>query len=68
MKESLLKDRLSLMEKELGTLAEKISEIRGAEKAIDEIRAEIKGLKLFLSRVHPEFKKEFLEIMKKIKS
>jgi hypothetical protein len=35
-------------------------------KEIGDLKLEIKGLKLFLGRVYPDFKSKFPEIMKKI--
>lgn len=68
MKESLLKEKIHLLEKELNGLSDKISEIDELKKTIGDLQLEIKGLKLFMSRVDPEFKKQFPEIIKKIKS
>ncbi len=53
MKESASEERLNLLEKELDGLTEKLDELD--------------GLKLFLGRVHPEFKKQFPEIIKKLR-
>jgi hypothetical protein len=33
---------------------------------LDDLRAEIKGLKIFLNRKQPDFSEEFQEIMKKV--
>jgi len=64
--EILLKERINLLEKELVTLTEKLETINGALKDVDDLKQEIRGLKLFLGRVHPEFKDKFPEIMQKI--
>lgn len=63
--ERILKERLDLLEKELMTLTEKLEEINAALKDIEDLKLEIKGLKLFLGRAHPEFKGQFPEIMQK---
>jgi hypothetical protein len=68
MKESVIRERLSLIEKELAGLTDKLDEIDYLKRSIEDMQAEIKGFKLFLSRVHPEFKKQFPEIIKKLKS
>lgn len=65
--EKYLKEKFALIEKELATLTEKVGGIRAAMKEIEEVKREIKGLKLFLGRMHPEFKSQFPEIMQKIK-
>jgi len=67
MKESYLKEKLGLLEKELATLSDKSVSADDMKNAIADIEKEIKGLKLFLSRVHPEFKEQFPELIKKLK-
>ncbi|MEW6570253.1 MAG: hypothetical protein AB1390_03625 [Nitrospirota bacterium] len=67
MKEEIvLKERIKLLEKEIMTLTEKLEDVSKASKEIEDLKQEIKGLKLFLSRVHPEFKNKLPEIIKKI--
>ncbi len=65
--EKHLKEKTALIEKELATITESLEELSAAMKEVEELKREIKGLKLFLGRVHPEFKSQYLEIMKKIK-
>jgi hypothetical protein len=60
------KEKINLLEKELATLTEKLEETSASLKEMDDLKLEIKGLKLFLGRVYPEFKSKFPEIMKKI--
>jgi len=67
MKESVIKERLGLIEKELASLTDKLDEIDYLKRSVKDIQAELKGFKLFLTRVHPEFKKQFPEIIKKVK-
>jgi len=67
MKESVLKERLDLLEGELATLTDKLDEVDDIKKAVADIKNEAKAFKLFLSRVHPEFKKQFPEIIKKLR-
>ncbi|HSB52322.1 MAG TPA: hypothetical protein VLD40_06660 [Dissulfurispiraceae bacterium] len=62
----VLHDKLALIEKELKTLTEKLSGLETALKDFGELNREIKGLKVFLGRVYPDFKSQFPEIMKKI--
>lgn len=67
MKEEIaLKEKIRLLEKELDTLADTVATITKNLKEIDDLRNEIKGLKLFFSRVHPEFKSKYPEIMQKV--
>jgi hypothetical protein len=60
------KERINLLEKELATLTEKLEETSASLKEIEDLKLDIKGLKLFLGRTYPEFKSKFPEIMKKI--
>lgn len=65
--EKYLKERLSLLEKEINTLTEKIDGLISVLKDLEEIKQEIKGIKLFLGRVHHDFKNQFPDIMKKLR-
>lgn len=66
--EKILKERVNLLEKELVSLTEKLEEMESALKEIGDLKIEIKGLKLFLGRKHPELKSQFPGIIKKIYS
>jgi hypothetical protein len=61
-------ERLKIQEKALSNLADTLNrhEVQTAEE-IRDIQAELKALKLFLTRNMPEFKKQFPEIQRKIK-
>lgn len=61
------REKLELIEKEFTTLTERLDSIDKTLKEIEDLRLEIKGLKVFLGRVHPDFKNQFLEILKKIR-
>lgn len=65
--EKILNEKIALVEKELATIAESLERIDAALKEAEDLRLDIKGLKLFLGRVHPEFKSQFPEILKKLK-
>ncbi len=68
MKEIIvLQEKLALLERELVTLTEKVGRLESKLTAFGELDKEIKGLKIFLGRVHGEFKSDFPEIMKKLK-
>ncbi len=67
MKEEIaLKEKIRLLEKEIDTLADTVEAMTKNLREIDDLRTEIKGLKLFFGRVHPEFKSKFPEIMQKL--
>ena len=67
MKEEIqLKEKIKLLEQEIGTLTEKMDALTKSLKEMDDLGKEIKGLKLFLGRVHPEFKSHFPGIMQKV--
>ncbi len=61
-------ERLKIQEKALSNLADTLKrhESEAAEE-IRDIQAELKALKLFLTRTIPEFKKQFPEIQRKLK-
>lgn len=65
--EKYLKERISLLEKEISTLTEKFDGLSPVLKELEELKQEIKGIKLFLGRVHPDFKNQFPDIVKKLK-
>jgi predicted nucleic acid-binding Zn-ribbon protein len=64
--EIILKEKIKLLEKELGTLTDTVEKLRKDFKEMDDLKSEIKGLKLFLARMHAEFKTKFPEIMQKV--
>ncbi len=61
-------ERMKIQEKALSNLADMLRKYENetAEEIMD-IQAEIKALKLFLSRNIPEFKKQYPEIQRKLK-
>jgi hypothetical protein len=64
--EKILKERMNLLEKEITTLTDQIERTNVKLKELFDLKNEIKGLKVFLGRSHPEFKSRFPEIMQKI--
>ena len=61
-------ERLKIQEKALSNLADSLKRYEvEAEEEIKDIQAELKALKMFLSRTLPEFKKQFPEIQRKLK-
>jgi hypothetical protein len=65
--EKILSEKIALIEKELATISGSLERINAALKDAEDLKLDIKGLKLFLGRVHPEFKGQYPEIMKKLK-
>ena len=59
-------EKIDLIEKELATLTDRVEEISLSLREIRDLKLEIKGIKVFLGRMHPEFKNQFPEIMQKI--
>lgn len=64
--EILMKEKMKLIEKEMGTLTDKLEKLSKDMKEIEDLKCDLKGLKLFLGRVHPDFKTKFPEIMQKV--
>lgn len=62
-----LKEKTVIVEKELSTITESLERLSAALKSAEELKTELKGLKLFLGRMHPEFKSQYPEIIKKIR-
>jgi len=58
--------KVKLVEKEIITLAEQIEAISKKLDDFKDLKNELKGIKLFLGRVYPEFKTWFPEIMQKV--
>ena len=65
-KEIMTHDKTKLLEKELVTLIEKLETMHKDLQEVKDLKNEIKGLKLFLGRVYPEFKTWYPEIMQKV--
>ncbi len=65
-KEITPEENLHIIKQELITVTEKLEELCLQGKEIQDLKLEIKGLKLFLGRVYPDFKDQFPGIMKKM--
>ncbi len=61
-----LQEKAALVEKELKTLTDKVTKLEKALSEINDLKLEIKGLKIFLGRVHPDFKTQLPDILKKL--
>ena len=61
-----MEEKIKHLERELVTLTEKLEAVNTALKEIEDLKNEIKGLKVFIGRAYPEFKSKFPEIMQKV--
>lgn len=69
MKDSIVaQEKTALREHEVRTLTDKIGSLEASLRDLEDLKLELKGLKLFLNRTHPEFKAQFPEIVKKLQS
>jgi len=59
-------ENLHIIKQELITVTEKLDELCCMERDVQDLKLEIKGLKLFLGKAFPEFKDQFPNIMKKL--
>ena len=66
--EIILKEAIGLLQKEIATLTEKLSVCEAALGDLRDMEGELKAIKLFLGRRYPEFKKEYPEIVEKVRS
>ena len=64
-KDKIPEESSHILEQELITITDKLEELRNITKDIQDLKLELRGLKLFLGKVHPEFNKQFPVIMKK---
>ncbi len=64
--EIALEEKICLIERELATLTQKLDEMCGSLKDLEDLKLELKGLKLFLGREHPGFKDQFPGIVRKV--
>ncbi len=61
-----MQERLRLIDQELKTFADKVVRLESCLKKMDDLNLEMKGLKVFLGRIYPEFKTQFPDIIKKL--
>ncbi len=65
--EQTMEERVRLLEKEIQTLTAELQRFSSQLESLDEMRLEMRAIKVFLGRKYPEFKNELPEIVKKIK-
>jgi len=64
-----LKERIKIQEKAAAELADTVKKrVSEFDEKMEDVREELKALKLFLSRAMPDFKKQFPNIRRKIKA
>lgn len=69
MKENkVLQDKLNILELEISTLAGELEKAGKLFAELEEIKSEIRALKVFIARNYPEFKKEFPDIVSRVKT
>lgn len=59
-------NKAKLLEKELVTIVDQIESLSKKLEELKDVKSELRGIKLFLGRVYPEFKTWFPEIMQKV--
>ncbi len=64
--EKMVQDKIRLLEKEVMTVTERVEELAACLCEVDDLKTEIKALKLFICRLHPALKDEFPNIIKKV--
>lgn len=67
MKETEVKEKINHLERGLRLIDEELEGIKKLREDINDIKAEIKAIKIFLGRVNPDFKSQYPEIVKKLK-
>jgi hypothetical protein len=67
MKKIELEERVNHLERGLRLLGDDLEGAKRLKQEIEDIKAEIKALKIFLGRINPDFKSQYPEIVKKLK-
>ncbi|MGO9612286.1 MAG: hypothetical protein ACLPX5_04545 [Dissulfurispiraceae bacterium] len=62
----ILQEQLALIDKELRTVTEKLGALEKDLKAVNDLALDVKGLKVYLGRIYPDFKTQFPAIIKKL--
>jgi prefoldin subunit 5 len=63
-----LSEKINLLKKEIQTLVSEIQRLDAALSAVEDVKLELKGIKLFLGRKHPDLKDQLPEIVRKLKA
>lgn len=67
MKEIEIKERISHLERGIRLLGDDLEGVIKLKGEIEDIKAEMKALKIYLGRVNSDFRKQYPEIVKKLK-
>jgi len=63
----VLQEEISLMKQEIKNLADKSSTMEASLREMDDLKLELKALKIFLGRAYPDFKTDLPQILAKLK-
>ncbi|NOY39503.1 MAG: hypothetical protein GXO95_04595 [Nitrospirae bacterium] len=63
-----LSEKINLLEKEIQTLVSEIQRLDTVAAEVADVKLELKGIKLFLGRKHPDLKDQLPEIVRKLKA
>jgi predicted nucleic acid-binding Zn-ribbon protein len=66
IEEKALNERLKLIEKELATLSDAFENVEAVIMELEDLKEEVKALKVCLGKLQPGFKDEFLKALKKV--
>ncbi len=61
-------EKIKLLEKEIQTLVSEVQRLDAALSEVKDVELELKGIKVFLGRKHPELKDQLPEIVRKLKA
>ncbi len=61
-------EKVKLLEKEIQTLVSEVQRLDAALSEVKDVELELKGIKVFLGRKHPELKDQLPEIVRKLKA
>lgn len=66
MKPISIQEKVGLLEKGINLLGEEVDAVKRLRVEIEDIKTEIKALKIFFGRAYPDFKRQYPEIVKKL--
>ncbi|HEB76558.1 MAG TPA: hypothetical protein ENJ04_09425 [Nitrospirae bacterium] len=61
-------EKIKLLDKEIQTLVSEVQRLDAALSEVKDVELELKGIKVFLGRKHPELKDQLPEIVRKLKA
>ncbi|VAX29361.1 hypothetical protein MNBD_NITROSPIRAE02-316 [hydrothermal vent metagenome] len=63
-----LSEKINLLEKEIQTLVSEIQRLDTVASEVEDLKLELKGIKIFLGRKHADLKDQLPEIVRKLKA